>query len=1332
VRHTGWNIDLAVKIPKPEVVAKAGGVENFEREAETWVKLGLHPHTVSCYYVRRIDSSPLVFAEYVAGGSLHDWIENRTLYAGGATASLPRILDIAIQFAWGLHYAHEQGLIHQDVKPHNVMMTPEGVVKVTDFGLANARNVVALLNLPIGKRVQDGVPVKQGTLIVTSGAMTPAYCSPEQANREKLTRRSDLWSWALSVLEMFQGERTWGFGTIAAQALENYLETGTENPQLPQMPMLLAQLLRRCFRENPDERPHDMLVVANELQEIYQQTVGEAYSRQQPNPGKDIADSLNNRAVSLLDLGKQSEALQLWEQALKIQPHHPESTYNQGLILWRKAKINDDTLVRDMEQIKQSHSENWVASYLLGLVHLERDDCQTAINILGNVPAEATQKQEVKTALAFAQERLPDSWGLSKIHYLQLGFPDLKDGLVATSEEFLIYYQERIIKVWEVATRRCLCALEGHTNTVNSAYVSLDGQFVVSRGHDLKIKLWEVSTGRCLHTLQDKYGEQIRKGAKDGLGTVIPPTEEAHADLFSDVEKNYLKTPYIAPMILSQVLTTETAISTNQVYEQEIKQAQAAIERGDYALAVQHLRKARLQPGYNRDPKAVKAWTSLYTRLPRKAFLGAWEGIMLGSTEKINRICLSADSWFALSRNSDGSLVLWEVETGRQLHRFGGNTNRNGAVCLSPDSRFALSYGDDVLKLWDVATGKCLRAFSGHTELVDAMCFSADNQFILSGSYDHTLKLWDVATGVCLRTFAGHAAPVTSVSLSADSEFALSGSRDNTLKLWEIATGNCLRTFMHPDVKYTEEPNKMTGVYVDSGIYQPFNPGVRGLNSVCLSLDGRFALSGSGDTIKLWEIATGKCLHTFLGHTDSVVSVCFSSDSQFVLSGSADKTLKLWDIATGKCLRTFEGHTNIVNSVFLSPDGCFALSGSLDKTVKLWMLDWELEEKTPADWDEGASIYLKNFLTLCTPYAATLLENCQLSQEEITLRLTHSGTPICSEENFQRLLNTLGCVGYGWLKPEGVRQQLEKMAGASIFTNISQSLASSNLQENFPERNPQEIELTPQPKLDEAIAYFQQSDFRFKKLDDFQGAIEDLTKAIQIYPNYLEAYCNRGFIRSQLGDLQGALANYNQALVIDSSCASAFHDQSSICLILRNRSDVLLNLGDFQGAIDDLTRVIQLNCNDNTAYSKRGYILYKFGNLQLALQDLNTAIQLNPNDAVNYCHRGNIYAALGEHFQEIEDFSSAIQLDSKYVLAYCNRGVAYFKSGDLQRAIEDLNIAIHLDYNCAFAYFNRSKIYYQWGHLQKTKADLLKAAEIFQMQGDIANYQQVMNIFRTL
>src|SRR5215831_7863050 len=70
VRHRAWNIDLAVKCPRPEYFRHEQHKANFEREAEAWVKLGLHPHTVSCYYVRRLDGVPHIFAELVEGGSV--------------------------------------------------------------------------------------------------------------------------------------------------------------------------------------------------------------------------------------------------------------------------------------------------------------------------------------------------------------------------------------------------------------------------------------------------------------------------------------------------------------------------------------------------------------------------------------------------------------------------------------------------------------------------------------------------------------------------------------------------------------------------------------------------------------------------------------------------------------------------------------------------------------------------------------------------------------------------------------------------------------------------------------------------------------------------------------------------------------------------------------------------------------------------------------------------------------------------------------------------------------------------------------------------------------
>ncbi len=153
VHHTGWNTDLAMKQPRPESFVSDEQKEKFIEECQVWIELGLHPHIVSCHYVRDIDGTPTIFAEWMEGGTLEEWIRSGKLYEGSEAEQQVRILDMAIQFARGLHYAHERkndngenmGIIHQDVKPANVLLSSDGVVKISDFGLASAR---ALLTLP--------------------------------------------------------------------------------------------------------------------------------------------------------------------------------------------------------------------------------------------------------------------------------------------------------------------------------------------------------------------------------------------------------------------------------------------------------------------------------------------------------------------------------------------------------------------------------------------------------------------------------------------------------------------------------------------------------------------------------------------------------------------------------------------------------------------------------------------------------------------------------------------------------------------------------------------------------------------------------------------------------------------------------------------------------------------------------------------------------------------------------------------------------------------------------------------------------------------------------
>ncbi|MBE9088845.1 serine/threonine protein kinase [Microcystis aeruginosa LEGE 11464] len=139
-----------------------------------------------------------------------------------------------------------------------------------------------------------------------------------------------------------------------------------------------------------------------------------------------------------------------------------------------------------------------------------------------------------------------------------------------------------------------------------------------------------------------------------------------------------------------------------------------------------------------------------------------------------------------------------------------------------------------------------------------------------------------------------------------------------------LASGSCDNTIKIWEVATGKELRTLTGH--SGSVY-----------SVVYSPDGRYLASGNDDkTIKIWEVATGKELRTLTGHSSGVKSVVYSPDGRYLASGSCDNTIKIWEVATGKELRTLTGHSDVVRSVVYSPDGRYLASGSSDKTIKIW------------------------------------------------------------------------------------------------------------------------------------------------------------------------------------------------------------------------------------------------------------------------------------------------------------------------------------------------------------------------------------------------------------
>lgn len=361
--HKQWGLDLAAKVP---LLSEYDDIlyQNVVREAQTWIHLGIHPNVASCYFVKKFNGIPVIFMDYVDDGSLSDYISSGRLYQSGKEQALRRILDIAIQFAWGLYHAHLHRVVHKDVKPGNVLLSKDGSVKVTDFGISAITG--------------------EYTLYSGAFALSAAYCSPEQASLEErrlegnlsgetaeISLQSDMWGWALSVLEMFVGERTWSVGQAAGYVLHDYLNSKDRREHIPEMPEALAAILKRCFMMRPEDRFADMRELSLSLMMIYGRITGSEYPRKEPEAVDYISDSLNNRASSQMEIGNVREAMQLWEEALQIDANHPESLYNYNMLRWRAGIITDQ---QAMDQVKKAVPQN---SSLLKKMYFEKRDFRT-------------------------------------------------------------------------------------------------------------------------------------------------------------------------------------------------------------------------------------------------------------------------------------------------------------------------------------------------------------------------------------------------------------------------------------------------------------------------------------------------------------------------------------------------------------------------------------------------------------------------------------------------------------------------------------------------------------------------------------------------------------------------------------------------------------------------------------------------------------------------------------------------------------------------------------------------------------------------------------------
>ncbi|MGK3203189.1 protein kinase domain-containing protein [Amycolatopsis sp. MEPSY49] len=865
VRHLDWQVDLAVKTPHPEWITTAADRRHFEREAGTWVNLGLHPNTVNCVYVRTIGEVPRVFAEWVDGGSLAEAVRQ-----GNLTPA--RILDVAIQTAWGLAHAHEAGLVHQDVKPANVMLDPDGAAKVTDFGLAKAM------------RPEEDMPAG-----VSFAGMTPAYSSPEQADAAagragvRITAASDVWSWGLTVLEMFAGRRTTTFGQAAGAALTVLLDEGLRIPDP------VALLLRACFADDATRRP-TAIEAAARLIDSYAEVAGTVYPRSRPKAARLLADGLCNQALSLLDLGRDEEAEELFRGAVTADPYHLPTVYNRALHSWRTGRIMGEEVVSDVEAAWAADPANGLGPLLLGAVQLERHEDERAGQLLREADQSAA---DVQTALAELANRPP------RVN-VDLEHPDVTAiALNADGSAVLFGDKAGRLVLWTPGKgtgRRALRTLTRRGDPVTAAAMSADATVgVIIRDDD--VELWDLARGRQGQRLHD---------AIDDVGVII---RDGLAEAMRDSEQRGLRDSGVCAIAVSaDGRFCATGHSSGRVSVWSVENgwpvADLLTQAGSvHSLALSPDGSRVVAAFFDSEDSSVRAW-DVATQTLTAVLTGPQPDLPRGwpRPSNVDFGALSADAVHAVVAWRSGPCVTWDAHRDVVLGEVRSRRSDIDTVVLAGTTMLS-NYGLPV-RVWNALTGQCLGTLSrdlvSMSQLTDPAAISPDAR---------TAAFWTTDSGViALRSLpvTGYRAPWCYARPRAVDEL--------------VSTEDTFRSRMDRVRELTERER-----YAEAGALLR---SVREVPGFARNREVRAAWATLGPRGTRANLLGGWRVFTFEGEVELTRPpvVALREDGRYMATCRSTCEVDLWDFRDSERLRTFDsGEGGAGTQVHFAADGVLLL-----------------------------------------------------------------------------------------------------------------------------------------------------------------------------------------------------------------------------------------------------------------------------------------------------------------------------------------------------------------------------------------------------------------------
>jgi WD40 repeat protein/serine/threonine protein kinase len=948
---------VALKLIAPEQLALPKAVERFHTEAEAAAHLD-HPNIVPIYETGERDGRHYFSMKLIEGQSLAQRIADFKLPSGESKTARPdaspslggegrgeggrsayaksairnrqsAIASLLAKVADAVHYAHQRGILHRDLKPGNILIDSAGEPHVTDFGLAKL--------------------IEGDSSLTLSGEVlgTPAYMAPEQASGKtrQMTTAADIYSLGVILYELLTGRPPFR-GETPMETLHALLHTEPEAPRSLNraVPRDLETICLKCLEKEPARRFTSARALAEDLRRfiggepVQARPIGAAgkvwrWCRRKPALAATLLGLQIALALGLAGI--------LWE--------------------WRQAKHNAAEALASELAARQSL---YASDISLAQQALAADNLRQALDLLQrHVPKPGQPDlRGFEWRCLWRQCQSDELFSLSGHAIVAASLAFSPEGrTLATGSS------DRTVKIWDLASKRATATLTDFTQQVNSVSFSGRGN-VLAAASPTSVGVWDSRTFRLLRWLPGAAGKSkfcpsgdylVTRSTNRGLvlwqthtwtavKTLVPTgslPRDRLGNLYSSPELGLA----FAPNGAQVGVVSDAGVRLLSVPEfQEVAVLADRIPRIRFLAFSpdRHMLAACTTPDSD-----VKLWDVESQKAVRA---------LSGHSDSIYAAAFSPDGDRLATCSADQTVKLWNVANGNLLRTFRGHVDEVLDVDFSPDGNLLASASKDgIIKLWDVSAKASQNPLA---ESVSPLGFTADGSFLALATND-LLIAFDPATlqREATQEFCGHEGETNRLfgALLAGGNIlplliANPGRSQPRLQLWDLLRSDlmCSVDAVDPFPAYAPKKGLLATVTTNDTISLWQLPEVvrRCVLTNCSSVNHNMAFSAdesllatpeeaeAGYETRLWSVHRNELHERALQGQNKrgFDGFAFSPDSRMLARGNWNGLISVWRLPSGAVMATLTGHKRAGVSLSFSPDGRTLASFADDGAVRLW------------------------------------------------------------------------------------------------------------------------------------------------------------------------------------------------------------------------------------------------------------------------------------------------------------------------------------------------------------------------------------------------------------